>query len=134
MMDEPPQYSEYMFVVLAVCWSVPCRGGVDGINPPCPNPPGVACPLSHVGPSTLNPPTTLGDTPGAAAINTPITSFPGNSGSCLLNSPDQCCYAVSSYGTRACSPDCQANRYSPIMVERPLSALWASRQVVLTPP
>jgi hypothetical protein len=75
---------------------------------PCPT---VACELSHTGPATFARPTTMRDSSGAEAINMPITSFAGSSGSCALHAPDGCCYATSSWGITTCMRNCLGNFY-----------------------
>jgi hypothetical protein len=99
----------------------------------------VECLLSSTGPATLpdgacKAKCTLGAEKDR--IQAPITSLPGNSGSCAIYVPDQCCVAVSSYGTSndkdqgVCALNCE-NFYSPIDPDKPLSDLWAKRMAVL---
>jgi hypothetical protein len=112
-----------LLLLLRPCCSDPTNRGER-----CPT---VACELSHTGPATFVRATTMGESTGAEAINMPITSFAGSSGSCALNAPDSCCYATSSWGITTCARNCLGNFYSPIMSTRPLSELWKQRQVVL---
>ncbi|WIA08000.1 hypothetical protein OEZ85_007471 [Tetradesmus obliquus] len=99
----------------------------------------VECLLSSTGPATLpdgacKAKCTLGAEKDF--IQAPITSLPGNSGSCAIYVPDQCCVAVSSYGLSddkdkgVCALNCK-NFYSPIDPDKPLSDLWAKRLAVL---
>jgi hypothetical protein len=118
-----------IFLRITVLLLLPClRSDPTNKGEPCPT---VACELSHTGPATFVRATTMGDTAGSEAINMPITSFAGSSGSCALNAPDSCCYATSSWGITTCMRNCLGNFYSPIMSARPLSELWQQRQVVL---
>jgi hypothetical protein len=90
----------------------------------------IECRLSHIGPAKM-PGGTLGK--GPDAIHAPLTSLQGNSGSCALYAPDKCCIGVSHITKndgKTCSETCQ-NFWSPIMAEKPLSALWAKRMKVL---
>ncbi|WIA30227.1 hypothetical protein OEZ86_000318 [Tetradesmus obliquus] len=89
----------------------------------------IRCELSHIGPARF-PGGTLGKGPNK--VHMPLTSLQGNSGSCALYAPDQCCIAVSHVTTAAvtCSNTCD-NYWSPIMAEKPLSDLWAKRMMVL---
>jgi hypothetical protein len=93
---------------------------------------GKECLLSRIGPAEWRTTNTLGFGPNA--IRMPLTSFPGNSGSCAIHAPDGCCIAVSSFELNTingtCGTNCN-NYWSPIMSERPLSDLWFYRMKVL---
>lgn len=73
----------------------------------------------------------MGDSTGADAINMPITSFAGSSGSCALNAPDACCYATSSWGITTCARNCLGNYYvSCCRDSHALEVGWVCRQLV----
>ncbi|KAF6254687.1 hypothetical protein COO60DRAFT_1462569 [Scenedesmus sp. NREL 46B-D3] len=91
----------------------------------------VECWLSRMGPAQGPNGNTLGTGPNA--IRMPLTSLPGNSGSCAVYSPDGCCIAVSSFALipgGTCGVSCN-NYWSPIMSTRPLANLWERRMRVL---
>jgi hypothetical protein len=98
----------------------------------CVRVPPIECLLSRVGPATgpVNG-NALTFGAGPAAMQMPLTSMRGNSGSCAIYSPDGCCIAISSYAVGgSCGTNCE-NFWSPIMSSRPLTTLWAARQRTL---